>query len=86
MFGLDDDKKKGKETEEFFFDLEQDIKDNPEKLKELQSNILDKLKELKEALKEGVDPKALPTYQKIMQGYLSASQIISAIGVKSKET
>lgn len=81
MFGLDSQHSEN-ETPEFFFDIENELRSSPEKFKEMQDKIIDKLNQLKKLLDAGVNPEQAPKLHSMIEGYSSVAKILTAMKVK----
>jgi len=74
MFGLEDQKKK-KKTEEFVFELEQDLKIG-KKHKELKKKIEDRIQGIKEVLRDGGDKDEFDKFGTLLHGYTSLLKVM----------
>lgn len=74
MFGLENQKKK-KNTEEFVFDLEKDLKAS-KKNKELKKKIEDRIQEIKEVLRSGENKGEFDRFGTLLHGYTSLLKVI----------
>jgi len=77
MFGLEKSPK-----EKFDFDLEIDIKDNPQKANELFDNIKSNINKIKQKLKKGGSNDELNKLGTLLQGYIALEKVLK----KSKIT
>ena len=77
MFGLE---KKGKSL--FEFDLEKDLKASPEKIKELQKMVEDKIQEIKQALRQGSASSDFDNYGILLHGYAALQRVLTRIANK----
>lgn len=82
MFGLEGSKKK-KVAEEFFFELEKDLKD-PKKARELKEKIEGRIQKIKEALRTGDDKEEYDRFGLLLLGYNSLLKVMSRFGAKKK--
>ena len=82
MFGLEDQKKK-KPTEEFFFDLEKELKD-PKKYTELRQRVEGRIQKIKEALRTGEDQEEFDRFGLLLHGYNSLLKVMSRLTSKTK--
>lgn len=81
MFGMESDKKK-KKAAEYYFDLENDLKD-PGKLKAFKEKIEERVQQLKTLLRHGEDKKAFDQTQTLLHGYLATQKVIQRINRKT---
>ena len=77
MFGLE---KKGKSL--FEFDLEKDLKASPEKIKELQKMVEDKIQEIKQNLRQGNASAEFDNYGVLLHGYAALQRVLTRIANK----
>lgn len=75
MFGLEDQKKK-KEENEFFFDLEKELK-NAKKLKEMRGLIEKRVQNIKKILRSGEDKEEFDQFGVLLHGYASLLKVVS---------
>lgn len=75
MFGLEDQRKK-KDSAEFQFDLEKDLKDSKKK-KLIRDRIDKRVLELKELLRVGENKEDFDKYGVLLHGYTSAAKVAS---------
>ncbi len=81
MFGLESNKKK-KGPEEFFFELEKEMK-SPEKQKEIKEKIEARLQKIKDALRTGeADQEEFNRWGLILHGYSSLIKVLSRVTKK----
>jgi Family of unknown function (DUF5398) len=80
MFGLEGQKKKKSPTE-FFFDLENELKD-PHKLKEMRSRLEDRIQKIKEIMRTGEDQEEYARFSLLLNGYSSFLKVLSRISSK----
>jgi hypothetical protein len=78
MFGLEGQKKK-KQVEEFFFDLEKEIKGNPAKYKELKEKIENRIQRIKEVLRTGETQDEFDRFGLLLHGYTSLLKVLSRL-------
>lgn len=76
MFGLE------KEENAFFeFDMEKDFKADPSRKKKVCKEIEEKIAELKEMLRKGMDSeKEFEDYGTLLRGYASLQKVVNRIG------
>ena len=77
MFGLE---KKGKSL--FEFDLEKDLKASPEKIKDLQKMVEDKIQEIKQNLRRGSASAEFDNYGILLHGYAALQRVLTRIANK----
>ena len=80
MFGLEDQKKK-KPNQEFFFDIEKDLKDLA-KRKEITEKVAMRLQKIQECLHSGSESDEFQTLGTLLHGYNSFLKVISRCGQK----
>lgn len=80
MFGLE---KKQKEL--FEFDLEQELKSNPEKKKELEKEINNRIQEIKTLLRSGTDTKDFDEYGVLLHGYSALLKVLTRVPQKQQQ-
>ncbi|MBI5346868.1 MAG: DUF5398 family protein [Chlamydiae bacterium] len=71
MYGLEKNKNK------FNFDLEVELKENPEKAKEIFAKIENYIKELKNLIKKGGKKEELDQWGVLLNGYLSLQKVLN---------
>jgi hypothetical protein len=76
MFGLESGKKSNKQ--EFFFDLENDLKDS-KKRKELQGKVESRILEVKKFLYEGASKEQFDQFGLLLQAYEALLKVISRV-------
>jgi hypothetical protein len=79
MFGLEDKKKK--QSDEFVFDLEKELKD-AKKHKELKQKMEARIQRIKEALRSGEDQEEFDRFGLLLHGYTSLLKIMSRFAPK----
>jgi hypothetical protein len=84
MFGMSN-QEEGKKEDDFLFDIEESVKKDPNKAKEMQEHALGLLREIKQKMDAGVSKDELPTYQKLIMGYMAYAKIVAAMSVKVKK-
>lgn len=77
QFGLGKEKKK--KADDWFFDLENDLKD-PSKSRGIKDNITSCVNELKNMLRKGEDKKLFDDTQVLLNGYLAAQKVVQRVG------
>lgn len=85
MFDLDGksgDKEGPKKPGDFLFDIEEEIKKDPEKLKELNEKVAGKLQKYKTILNEGVKPEDGSYLKALIEGYTAMAKILAAVSMK----
>lgn len=82
MFGLEGHKKK-KNTEEFVFDLEYDLK-IPEKRLAIKKKVEERLQEVKDILRRGENKEEFDQCGVMLHGYASLLKIISRFALKKE--
>jgi len=82
MFGLQSGGQKKPKKTELFFDLELQLND-PEKKKELFSNIENKIQRLKALMRSGENQESFHKYNTLLQGYNSVLKVLSRLKVKN---
>lgn len=80
MFGLEDHKKK-KQSEEFVFDLEKDLK-NPQKRQAIKKDIEERIQQVKSVLRSGEDKGEFDQFGILLHGYTSLLRVIERFAVK----
>lgn len=75
MFGLEDQKKK-KETTEFVFDLEKDLKDR-KKHQDLKKVVEKKIQNVKEVLRGGENKEEFDRFGTLLHGYTSLLKVMA---------
>lgn len=79
MFGLEN--KKNKQTEEFIFDLEKDLKD-PKKRQEMKKKIEKRIQDIKEILRSGENKEEFDQFGVILHGYTSLLKVMARLSPK----
>lgn len=79
MFGMESGKKK--KVADYSFDLENDLKDLG-KLKALKEHIEEKIRQLKNMLRQGEDKKVFDQTQTLLHGYLAVQKVIQRVNQK----
>lgn len=79
MFGLQGDKSKGKE---FVFDLEAEIKD-PSKGRNLKEEASQRVKEVKDILRNGKNKEQFNKLGVLLHGYTSLQKVMARVSKKS---
>jgi|GEM_PF-1893830 transcription termination factor NusB len=74
MFGLED-----KQKQPFQYDIEKEIKNKPEKAKEILKKIEEHETEIKEILRKGENSKEFDELKKLLEGYESLKVVIGRI-------
>ena len=74
MFGLEKSPR-----EKFDFDLEIDIKENPQKAKELLNKVESNINKIKQNLKKGGSTEDLNKLGTLMQGYTSLLKVLKKV-------
>lgn len=82
MYGLEKDKKGGEEKE-MVFDLEKDIVADPANFKMLKGKVLERVQELKAALRSGADKDNFDKYGILLHGYVSLKKVMERVKKKS---
>ena len=77
MFGLEKKKK-----EVFEFDLEVELKKNPEKKTELLKEVEGLVTEIKNLLRSGADTKEFDSYGVLLHGYSALQKVVTRIQPK----
>lgn len=80
MFGLEDQKKK-KNTEEFVFDLEKELKIS-KKNKEIKKKVEDRIQKIKETLRSGENKEEFDKFGILLHGYTSLLKVMSRFSAK----
>lgn len=78
MFGLENQKKKKKQAEEFVFDLESDLKVSS-KYRELKKKIEDRIQLVKEVLRSGENKEEFDKFGTLLHGYTSLLKVIARV-------
>ncbi len=81
MFGLEKQKKK-KTSNDFFFDIEQDLKDIKKK-KEMIKKIEERIQEVKNILRTGENKDEFDHFGTLLHGYTALLKVISRTNAKS---
>lgn len=76
MFGLEDQKKKKKATEEFVFELEQDLKVS-KKHKEIKKKVEARIQRIKEILRAGENKNDFDKFGAVLHGYTSLLKVMA---------
>ncbi|HEV8051783.1 MAG TPA: DUF5398 family protein [Parachlamydiaceae bacterium] len=79
MFGLENQKKK-KNTEEFVFELEKELKVS-KKYKELKKKTEDRIQAIKDVLKGGESKEEFDKFGSLLHGYTSLLKVMARLGV-----
>lgn len=79
MFGMEKHKKKEKKAEPTVFDIENALKINPHKKKELLENMQNRLDYIKGFLREGSDHEEYEKMGFILNGYAAIKKVIERI-------
>lgn len=79
MFGLE---KKGRAL--FEFDLEKELKTNPEKIKEHLKKVEMHIQEIKSALRQGSSSEDFDNLGALLHGYASLQRILTRIANKTR--
>ena len=74
MFGLED-----KQKEPFQYDIEKEIKNKPERAKEILTRITEHEKEIQDVLRSGEDKKEFDDLKKLLEGYEALKVVIERI-------
>lgn len=74
MFGLENQKKK--KYSEFVFDLEKELRD-PNKHREIQQHVEQKIQRIKEILRAGQDKEEFDVFGTLLHGYTSLLKIMA---------
>lgn len=80
MFGLEGHKKK-KQSEEFIFDLERDLKTAKEKAV-IKKKVEERIQQVKNTLRSGEDKQEFDQFGVLLHGYASLLRVISRVGPK----
>jgi hypothetical protein len=80
MFGLEGQKKK-KETEEFVFELERELKVS-KKHKEIKQNAEEKIQRIKEVLRSGENKDEFDKFGALLHGYTSLLKVMERFSAK----
>lgn len=80
MFGLEDQKKK-KNTEEFIFDLEKELKIS-KKHKEIKKKVEDRIQKIKETLRSGENKEEFDKFGILLHGYTSLLKVMARFSAK----
>lgn len=83
MFGLESGKKK-KVPEEFFFELEKELKD-PVKSKEIRERVDKRLQKIKERLRTGDDQMEYARFSLLLLGYTALNKVMSRVTTAKKK-
>ena len=81
MFGLEDQKKKKKETEDFVFDLETELK-TPKQHQEIKKRIENRIQSIKEVLRGGENKDEFDQFGVLLHGYTSLLKVMSRFSPK----
>jgi hypothetical protein len=73
MYGLE------KKPKQFSFDLEIDIKEHPDKAKEMLSKIENNIKELKSTIKKGGKKEEIDKLTALLQGYMALQKVLTKV-------
>lgn len=79
MFGLENQKKNKKATEEFVYDLEKELKVGS-KHKELKKKVENRIQEIKEILRSGENKEEFDKFGTILHGYTSLLKVMARFG------
>jgi len=77
MYGLEK-KQKGA----FEFDLEQDLKKDPNKAKQLLKKVEERIQEIKGILRQGAESADFDNYGVLLHGYAALQKILTRVGSK----
>ena len=80
MFGLENQQKK-KPQEEFFFELEKELK-NSTKHKEIEARVLARLQKIQEALRSGEEQDEFNRFGLLLHGYQALIKVMSRFKTK----
>lgn len=80
MFGLEDQKKK-KKTEEFVFDLENELKNN-KKHQTLKKKVEGRIQKIKDALRSGENKDEFDKFGVLLHGYTALLKVMSRFSPK----
>ena len=72
-------KEKTPEMEPFAFELEKQIKTNPNRKKELLANAEKKILEIKKSLREGVKESEYDSFNILLNGYTALQKVLKKI-------
>lgn len=81
MFGLEDQKKKKEKTDEFVFELEQELK-NKGNFAKIKSKIEDRIRLVKETLRSGECKEEFDRYGMLLHGYTAVLKIMGRLNTK----
>lgn len=76
MFGLEDQKKKKKQIEEFVFELENELK-NAKKHQEIKQRVESRIQKIKEILRSGENKEEFDQFGALLHGYTSLLKVMS---------
>jgi transcription termination factor NusB len=77
MFGLEKEKEENKNI--FEFDLEKDLKTDPEMAKKILKNIESQVQELKKKLREGFESKDFDQLGMILHAYNALQKVVNRV-------
>lgn len=80
MFGLENQRKKGK-VEEFVFELEKELL-TQKKHKEIKQRVEDQIQRIKEILRSGENKEEFDKFGVLLQGYTSLLKVMSRFNPK----
>lgn len=83
MFGLESSKKK-KVAPEFFFELENELKD-PKKSKEIKERVERRLQKIKERLRTGDDQLEYARFSLLLLGYTALQKVMTRVTAAKKK-
>jgi hypothetical protein len=81
MFGLEEQKGKGKHPKDFTFDLESDLK-NAQKSREIKDKVEKKIQMIKQILRNGENKEEFDQLGVLLHGYTSLQKVISRFASK----
>lgn len=79
MYGLE---KKAKAT--FEFDLEKDLKSDPNKIRELLKTADEKIQEIKATLRQGAGSQEYDNFGVLLHGYAALQRVLNRLATKKK--
>lgn len=83
MFGLEGQKKKGS-SEEFVFDLEEELKD-PQRDRQLKEEIEKRINQLKTILRSGEEKEDYDRFGLLLLGYTALLTVVTRVNFKRKK-
>ncbi len=85
MFGMEQDKEEEQSSAlklpNFSFDLENNIKENPNKKEEIQKLVETRIRDIRILIQNGCSEKEFQDCESLLQGYLSLATVVDRVQV-----